>query len=62
MVFDAKKYESLLALMNRGVIRELCPVGDDNGNLAYWHYEVLKPDELPEDFQNEYGELGELRV
>lgn len=35
-------HAKLHALESAGVIRELCPEPN------YWHYEVLKPDELPE--------------
>ncbi len=50
-----EKIELLKSLRKRGIIRELCP------ERRYWHYEVLRPEELPESLMPEFNRLGELR-
>jgi hypothetical protein len=50
-----EKIELLRELERQGAIRELCPEYD------YWHYEVVKPAELPDSLREEYERLGELR-
>lgn len=57
-----RKFRILMKLEKQGVIRELCPVPTaDYRNTAYWHYEVLNPDRLPESLKSEYERIGELR-
>jgi hypothetical protein len=50
-----EKLRKLRELEKRGIVRELCPRED------YWHFAVLKPQELPQEFQKEFSRLGELR-
>lgn len=49
------KLDKLRQLQRDGVIRETVP------SLQYWHYEVVKPESLPEEFKKEYETLQELR-
>ena len=57
----AEKILLLQQLQSQGVIRELCPVANGYGGTAYWHYEILQPDRLPESLKSEYRQFGELR-
>ena len=59
---DREKILLLYSLEDRKIIRELCPVPtSDYRNTAYWHYEVLRPELLPESLVEEFERLGELR-
>lgn len=55
------KFNKILDLMDARVLRELCPVSFNFRDTAYWHYEVVDPARLPEEFRAEYEELGEIR-
>lgn len=56
-----EKINLLTDLIKKKIIRELQPVSYDYRNTAYWHYEVLVPDNLPNELRKEYKETGELR-
>jgi hypothetical protein len=49
------KIDRLRELESAGVVRENCPEPD------YWRFNVLKPEDLPEQFRAEYEQWGELR-
>ena len=57
----SEKLRLLWQLQDQRVIRELCPVSNGYGETAYWRYEVLQPDRLPESLKPEYKRLSELR-
>jgi hypothetical protein len=48
-------------LVDEKIVRELPPVAGPLGSTSYWHYEVLKPDLLPDEFKEQYNQLGEIR-
>lgn len=50
-----KKIRQLRELEDKKIVAELCP------RENYWHFHVLRPDELPPEFRTEYDRLGELR-
>jgi hypothetical protein len=52
---DDHKIEALRKLEKAGVVRELCPHEDG------WHFHVVKPAELPEEFKAEYKRSGEIK-
>lgn len=44
-------------LVEAGILgREACP------EYYYWHWPVLKPDELPDEFAKDHKEFGEVRL
>jgi hypothetical protein len=55
LVFFKAQLERIQNLVAQGILgRELCP------EPKYWHWPILKPNELPEEFA-EFKELGEVR-
>lgn len=57
MSFDEAmtELEKIKKLIDQGILdREACPTPD------YWHWRILKPDELPEEYA-EFIPLGEVR-
>lgn len=50
------KYNQIVELVAEGTLSsELMPTPN------YWHWDVLKPEELPDYFKPEYQQLGEIR-
>jgi hypothetical protein len=50
------EYSQIRVLMTEGVIgQEFCP------EPTYWHWPVLKPECLPDKWQDVYRRYGELR-
>lgn len=55
-------YQQIQKLVESGILsRELCPEGPGGAYTdGYWHWQILKPEELPEEFK-EFIALGEVR-
>jgi hypothetical protein len=50
-----QQFERIQALVDKGILgRELCP------EPGYWHWNIVKPDELPEEFRH-FIPIGEVR-
>ncbi len=63
-MFDKGRQQVIEILEQRGILRELCPVANGCGGTAYWHWEVLKPELLPEGIEWLRAQLilyGEIR-
>lgn len=57
------KMDLINILQKRGVLgRELQPVSFDWRNVAYWHWEVLEPENLPDYLWAEFELYGEIRL
>jgi hypothetical protein len=49
-------YDQITKLVEEGTLSsELCPTPN------YWHWDVLKPEKLPDDLKPEYKSFGEIR-
>ncbi len=56
------KMRIIQMLRSRGVLgRELQPISNNYQTVAYWHWEVLKPELLPDYLQAEFELFSEIR-
>jgi hypothetical protein len=58
-MFDKHKAAIIAILESKGILRELQPIHDGYGG-SIWHYKVLKPEKLPEQFKAEYEKYREI--
>ena len=59
MTFCREKAKLIAELEKRGILHELMPIHDGNGG-SIWHYEVLKPEFLPEKLRQEFEKEGKI--
>ena len=58
-MFNENKAKLIEKLEKIGVLRELMPMHDGYGG-SIWSYEVIKPEELPEELKEEFLREGKI--